>query len=102
MELCDECLNVIIDNLTRQEIQVLDFLNKSKCVNSHCSLDKTKIMPSLNLTEFKFQNSMSRLELPNLICRVTNGRLHSYYITTNGKRLLALYKELLKEQLNNN
>lgn len=97
--LCDECLELIINNLTRDEIVVLEFLLKSKCFNSHLCMDKTKIMPQANLTEFKFQMAMSRLEVVGLVNRVTNGRLYKYYITSSGKRLLEIYTESVKKQL---
>lgn len=97
--LCDDCLKIIINNLTKDEILVLEFLLKQKCINTHFSMDKTKIMPNTNLTEFKFQTAMSRLEVVDLVNRVTNGRLYKYYVTASGKRLIELYKESVKEQL---
>lgn len=98
--MCDNCLSELIDKLTREEFTILELLKKRKCVNSQLTLDKTIIMPEIKgLTDFKFNNAMSRLELVGCVKRNTTNRLHKFYITTTGLSLISIYKKNVTELL---
>lgn len=92
--MCDNCLKILMENLTRDEMKILNLLLKRKCFNSQLTLDKTSIIPSVEgLTDFKFNTAMGRLELIGVIKRVTSGRLHNFYITETGRSLIKIYEE---------
>lgn len=92
--ICDDCLKIIMYNLTKDDITILNFLSKNKCINVHLSMDKTKIMPSIQgMTDFKFNSSISRLEVCNLIGRIATARPNKYYLKQDGINLLKLYVE---------
>lgn len=98
--MCEECLAILLENLTKEEFLILELLKSKKCVNSQLTLDKTMIIPSVKgLTDFKFNSAISRLELIGCVKRITAARLHRYHITSNGTNLLELYKKQIANAL---
>ena len=98
--MCEECLSLLLQNLTKEEFLILDLLKSKKCVNPQLTLDKTTIIPGVKgLTEFKFNNAVSRLELVGCIKRITTTRLHKFYITSSGTSVLQIYKKELQQAL---
>lgn len=97
-KLCDDCLQTIMFNLSRDDIGVLNALKALKTANQLMAVNKTKIMPKVEgITEFKFQTAVSRLELAGLVGRNPKKRPASFYITPSGKRILELWNKSMKE-----
>lgn len=97
-KLCDDCLEKMMFNLSKDDIGILKALQKSKTANQLMAVNETKVMPMVEgLTKFKFQAAVSRLELPGLIGRNPKKRPATFFITPSGKRILELWTKSMKE-----
>lgn len=100
MKLCEECLDIIMNNLSKEDIMILEFLYKKKAINKHLSFEKIKIIREIqDLTDFKFQIAISRLEVTALVDKETKGRGNKYFITKNGQSVILKYMEETKASL---
>jgi predicted transcriptional regulator len=91
--MCDDCIKEIMFNLKQDEVLILENLKKNKCVNTAMSMSKLKLMPLIaNLTEFKFNDAVGRLEIIGFISRNSSARPNKFCITPSGVRFLELYK----------
>lgn len=98
--LCDECLGIIKDNLSIEQILILKYLKKENTMSLNLSKDKTAIIPNVKgMTEFKFNSCMNALELVGFVGRNSNKRPNRFYITEDGRKALKLYEEQLKKNL---
>jgi len=98
--LCDDCIEIIAENLTTDQILLLEYLKKENTINMNLSKDKISIIPNVKgMTEFKFQSSVSALELCNFVKRNSTKRPNRFFITPDGRKALECYKNNLKEQL---
>jgi len=99
-QLCDECIDIIKDNLNMDQVLILRYLNKEKTINPNLSKDKLSIIPNVKgMTDFKFQFSMTGLELVGFVKRNTNKRPNKFYITEDGRKALKMYEESIRETL---
>ena len=90
-KLCDNCLQEISENLSQDDLRVLNYLKKSQTFNQHASVDKTSVMPNVKgMTEFKFNAAMGRLEAACLVKRTTMARPNRFWITKSGRRILEI------------
>ena len=98
--MCDECLLDVINRLKLEEIELLSYLSKNNSVNVHMSLDTNRIIYEIpEMTEFKFKACINRLEVLGLVGRVFKTKPNKFFIDKDGKRLLLIYKNLIKNQL---
>lgn len=98
--LCDECISAISENLSMDQVLILKYLKKENTINPNLSKDKLSIIPNVKgLTDFKFQFSISGLELCYLVGRNSTKRPNRFYITADGRKALAMYEESIKEEL---
>jgi hypothetical protein len=97
--IADDTLVLMMDRLTQDDILLLDFLVKKKCVNSNMGISKTRAIKELkDMTDFKFQMCSNRLYLALLVNKVVSHPV-KYYITKAGKDVLKMYKETLTDDL---
>jgi len=98
--LCDECIDIISENLSTDQILILQYLKKENTINMNLSKDKTSIMPNVKgMTEFKFQSAISGLELCNFVKRNANKRPNKFFITKDGIKALEIYQNNIREEL---
>ena len=107
MLLCNNCLEIILGNLNKEDIVLMSVLRKEKAVNALFSLSKEKIfeLSGDKCNNKNFNNITTRLFLVNLI-GVTRKR-KKYFITDNGIRLLNIYvniqgKKPVKKKIESN
>ena len=87
--MCDDCLLQLLDNLTREELTILEILKKQKCFNPQLTLDKLALLPAVKgMTDYKFTFAMSRLELIGVVRRLVICKVHKYHITPTGIKIL--------------
>jgi hypothetical protein len=98
--LCDECISAIAENLSMDQILILKYLQKENTINMNLSKDKTAIIPEIKgMTDFKFQFSMTGLELCNFVKRNSTKRPNRFFITKDGRKALEIYQNNVKEAL---
>jgi predicted MarR family transcription regulator len=96
-KLCDDCLSNIMYNLSQEDILVLQTLKKEKTANQLLAISKPKIISQTkDLTDFKFQMTIGRLELCDLVGRNPKKKPNTFYITPNGNRILEMFTKSLK------
>lgn len=92
----DEIINVnlipIINNLSNEEIRILDYLNEKGTdmfngINIKDLMEDDRII-ELGAKHSKLYSMLDRLKLINAIGAKTTGRYYSYYIKNNGKTIL--------------
>lgn len=98
--LCDDCIAAISENLSMEQVLILKYLKKENTINANLSKDKTSIIPNIKgMTDFKFQFSISSLEMCYFVKRNSTKRPNRFYITKDGRKALSLYEQSVKEGL---
>jgi predicted MarR family transcription regulator len=96
-KLCDDCLSSIMFNLSQEDILILQTLKKEKTANQLMAISKLSIIKlTKNMTDFKFQMAVGRLELCDLVGRNPKKKPNTFYITPNGNRILELFMKSMK------
>jgi predicted MarR family transcription regulator len=95
--LCDDCLTDIMYNLSKEDILILETLKKEKTANQLLAISKPKIITQTqDMTDFKFQMSVGRLEICNLVGRNPKKKPNTFFITPSGNKILELFKKSMK------
>lgn len=94
--LCNDCIKNILNNLTQEEILLLQSLYKEKRINTQTAIEKNKLLTlGKNLSQYKLNSIIDRLTLINFVIR-TSSFPAKYYIGEDGISSLKIYKEQLK------
>lgn len=99
VNLCDKCLEKLIDNVSANEVLLLEFMNKSKMYNAQLSSDALKIASNIKgMTKYKVDLAIKRMEVLGFIDSVKFGSL-KYYITKTGRRFITNYRQTIANNL---
>lgn len=82
-----------IENLTIEDIQLLNTLTSNESVTRFSAQTKEEIIKSSHLTESLFRKSVTRLSALQLIQIVNSGRNHSFYVTQFGQEAINYIAE---------
>lgn len=97
-ELCLTCLNKISKKLSQEDYLILSNLYNNKSTEALFAIDKNKIISMIKeLTDFKFQISISKLEAISLINRV-GSRPCKFYITEDGINILKIFMKTVNNK----
>lgn len=92
--LCENCLVVILGNLKKEDIMLLNVLVKNNLISPLLSMNREKIIENSGMGEKLnkrvFNSCLDRLLLTELVGVSKRGR-RKYYITRNGVKVLQIY-----------
>lgn len=95
--MCDECMKKIINNISQNEILLLEFMNSKKMYNAQFSSDSLKLANSVKgMTKYKIDIALKRMELIGFIDSVKFGSIR-YYLTQSGRKFIKKYKTFIME-----
>lgn len=104
-KLCNNCILILLKLLDKEEILLLNALQKNNYINSQMSLDEKGLLELFNsmdkknqITIYKIRKYIMRLTAVNFI---SGNKFSSYkfYINENGLRAVRIYQEYVKRQL---
>lgn len=104
-KLCNNCILILLKLLDKEEILLLNALQKNSYINSQMSLDEKGLLDLFNsmdkknqITIYKIRKYVMRLTAVNFI---SGNKFSSYkfYINENGLRAVRIYQEYVKRQL---
>lgn len=104
-KLCNNCILILLKLLNKEEILLLNALQKNNYINSQMSLDEKGLLELFNsmdkknqITIYKIRKYIMRLTAVNFI---SGNKFSSYkfYINENGLRAVRIYQEYVKRQL---
>lgn len=104
-KLCNNCILILLKLLDKEEILLLNALQKNNYINSQMSLDEKGLLELFNsmdkknqITIYKIRKYIMRLTAVNFI---SGNKFSSYkfYINENGLRSVRIYQEYVKRQL---
>lgn len=98
-EHCDSCLTKLSKKLSQEDYLILSALHNNKSIEPLFAVDKAKIISMVKeITDFKFQISISKLEAISLVNR-TSGRPSKFYITEDGIVILKIFMRTVKNNM---
>lgn len=104
LPLCDNCLKMLLRNLSREEIMLLVSMKENNYINPQMSCDeKTLLTLVKGLTPYKIKKILIRLSLVGMIDDTRLLGSNRYFITKTGIRIIIFYtKEIASTMKSNN
>jgi len=92
--LCDDCIRLVGNNLSPNELMLLQAMQKNKVINVHQSMDKVKLIPLVKgLSIYKMNFAVERLLAIGAITKSTVEATNKFYINENGIRIIKVLSE---------
>ncbi len=89
----DIYFTTLIDRLTINEIELLNFLTSNEATNRFSATTKKHLLIESKLSEAKFRKSINRLEALNFIEIVSGNREHLIFVTEYGQNAIQFIYE---------
>ena len=87
--LCDSCRLEVLERLTGDDLFALEALRLKKATIPQRCLTRDAILTEADLSVHQVREAILKLTVTGLVKAIQNGRATGYYLTPDGRRMLA-------------